>query len=195
MFNKINPQYNGEHTVKYIINDYHVVIDQEWGSNTSNESGTAFVNKSKGVIQKMSFKSNNKSRVTSIQSDQSASVFTFNSWIDVNYDDSSAVNIGKPQNLLNTLSKKTYSENNLYGYPTLDVLESDSTFRDSFSTTIRKYRLGTKYKIFDDFIGDPGNFENYFDNLDESIQAQFITAVYNNTLQKNSIEVYSDSIA
>ena len=168
VFNKINPQYNGEHTVKYIINDYHVVIDQEWGSNTSNESGTAFVNKSKGVIQKMSFKSNNKSRVTSIQSDQSASVFTFNSWIDVNYDDSSAVNIGKPQNLLNTLSKKTYSENNLYGYPTLDVLESDSTFRDSFSTTIRKYRLGTKYKIFDDFIGDPGNFENYFDNLDES---------------------------
>ena len=116
----------------------------------------------------MSFKSNNKSRITSMQSDQSYNVFTFNSWIDVNYDDSSAVNIGKPQNLLNTLSKKTYSENNLYGYPTLDVLESDSTFRDSFSTTIRKYRLGTKYKIFDDFIGDPGNFENYFDNLDES---------------------------
>ena len=164
----VNIEYDGEHIITSVVNDYHVVIDQEWGSDTSNESGTASVNKSKGVIQKMSFKSNNKSRITSIQSDQSANIFTFNSWIDVNYDNSSAVNIGKPQNVLNTLSKKTYSENNLYGYPTLDVLESDSTFRDSFSTTIRKYRLGTKYKIFDDFIGDPGNFENYFDNLDES---------------------------
>jgi len=158
----INDQYNGEHTVKYIINDYHVVIDQEWGSNTSNESGTASVNKSKGVIQKMSFKSNNKSRITSIQSDQSANVFTFNSWIDVNYDDSSAVNIQKPQTLINEVSNKSYSENNLYGYPTLDVLESDSIFRDSFSTTVRKYRLGTKYKIFADYIGDSGNFEEYF---------------------------------
>jgi hypothetical protein len=164
----INPQYDGEHTVKYIINDYHVVIDQEWGSDTSNEGGTSSVNKSKGVIQKMSFKSNNKSRITSIQSEQSASVFTFNSWIDVNYDDSSAVNIGKPQNLLSRFRTSYYSENNLYGYPTLDVLESDSIFRDSFSTTIRKYRLGTKYKIFADFIGDSGKFENYFDNLNES---------------------------
>ena len=163
-----NDQYNGEHTVKYIINDYHVVIDQEWGSDTSNESGTASVNKSKGVIQKMSFKSNNKSKITSMQSDQSYNVFTFNSWIDVNYDNSSAVNIGKPQNLLSRFRTSFYSENNLYGYPTQDVLESDSTFRDSFSTTIRKYRLGTKYKIFADFIGDSGNFENYFDNLDES---------------------------
>ena len=164
----INPEYDGEHTITKVINDYHVVTDIEWASNSSNEGGTASVNKSKGLIQKMSFKSNNKSRITSIQSDRSESVFTFNSWIDVNYDDSSAVNIGKPQNLLNNLSKKTYSENNLYGYPTLDVLESDSTFRDSFSTTIRKYRLGTKYKIFDDFIGDSGQFENYFDRFDES---------------------------
>ena len=164
----INIEYDGEHTIRSVVNDYHVVIDQEWGSDTSNESGTASVINSKGVIQKMSFKSNNKSRITSVQSDQSANVFTFNSWIDVNYDDSSAVNIGKPQNLLSRFRTSSYSENNLYGYPTLDVLESDSTFRDSFSTTIRKYRLGTKYKIFADFIGDSGNFENYFDNLDES---------------------------
>ena len=164
----VNIEYDGEHTIRYVVNDYHVVIDQEWGSDTSNESGTASVINSKGVIQKMSFKSNNKSRITSVQSDQSANVFTFNSWIDVNYDNSSAVNIGKPQNLLSKFRTSSYSENNLYGYPTLDVLESDSTFRDSFSTTIRKYRLGTKYKIFADFIGDSGNFENYFDNLDES---------------------------
>jgi hypothetical protein len=37
--------------------------------------------------------------------------------------------------------------------------------------------------------------DEVIDNLDESIRPEFITTVYNNTLQKNSIEVYSDSIA
>jgi hypothetical protein len=37
--------------------------------------------------------------------------------------------------------------------------------------------------------------DEVIDNLDESIKPEFITTVYNNTLQKNSIEVYSDSIA
>jgi hypothetical protein len=37
--------------------------------------------------------------------------------------------------------------------------------------------------------------DEVIDNLDESIKPEFISAVYNNTLQKNSIEVYSDSIA
>jgi hypothetical protein len=82
--------------------------------------------------------------------------------MDVLFDNSYASNIGKPQALLNSLSRKTYSENNLYGYTTNDILESDSTFRDSFSTTIRSYKLGTKYKIFSDFIGDAGKFETEF---------------------------------
>jgi hypothetical protein len=82
--------------------------------------------------------------------------------MDVIYNDSYASNIGKPQTLLNSLSRKSYSENNLYGYITNDVLESDSTFRDSYSTTIRSYKLGTKYTVFADFIGDAGKFENEF---------------------------------
>ena len=64
--------------------------------------------------------------------------------------------------MTNTLSGKDYSENNLYGYPTNDVLESSSTFRDSFSNTIREYSLGTKYKVFNNYIGDAGNFQEQF---------------------------------
>jgi hypothetical protein len=48
---------------------------------------------------------------------------------------------------------KSISRNNLYGYPTYDVLSSNSYFRDSFSLDVNSYRLGTKYKLFNDFIG------------------------------------------
>jgi hypothetical protein len=158
----INPEYDGDHYILQVVNDYKIVTDIEWGEDSKYESGKITIDLSKGLIQKFNFKSNNRSKTTSVQSLRSDNVFVFDSWIDVNYSDQSAVNIHKPQNLLNSLSLKSYSENNLYGYPTFDVLESDSTFRDSFSTTIRKYRLGTKYKIFNDFVGDAGEFEDYF---------------------------------
>jgi hypothetical protein len=158
----INPEYDGDHYILQVVNDYKIVTDIEWGEDSKYESGKITIDLSKGLIQKFNFKSNNRSKITSIQSLRSDNVFVFDSWIDVNYSDQSAVNIHKPQSLLNSLSLKSYSENNLYGYPTFDVLESDSTFRDSFSTTIRKYRLGTKYKIFNDFVGDAGEFEDYF---------------------------------
>lgn len=164
----INPQYDGDWYVTQVVDDYKIVTDIEWGQDSILEGGSVSINLSKGLIQKFNFKSNNRSKITSVQSLRSDNVFVFDSWVDVNYSDQSAVNIHKPQSLLNTLSQKSYSENNLYGYPTFDVLESDSTFRDSFSTTIRKYRLGTKYKIFDDFIGDAGNFEDYFGGTSSS---------------------------
>ena len=158
----INPQYDGETTIDNVINDYHIVTALPWGSDSTSEGGTVSVTLSKGVIQKMQFKSKNRSKITSNQSLESTSVFIYDSWMDVNYYNTSAVNIGKPQSLVNTLSGKDYSENNLYGYPTNDVLESSSTFRDSFSTTIREYSLGTKYKIFNNYIGDAGNFQEQF---------------------------------
>jgi hypothetical protein len=160
----INPQYDGEITVYNVINDYHIVTDLSWGSDTTSEGGTVSVTLSKGVIQKMDFKSKNRSKITSNQSTETNSVFIYDSWIDVNYYNTSAVNIGKPQSLLNTLSGREYSENNLYGYPTNDVLESSSTFRDSFSNIIRRYSLGTKYKVFNDYIGDAGTFQQPFGN-------------------------------
>jgi len=158
----VNPQYDGEHIVTQVVNPYQIVIDQDWGSDSLNEGGQITVNLSKGLIQNIDFKSNNISKVTSNVSAESNAVFVYNSWLDVVFDNTSATNIGKPQSVLNSVSKRSYSENNLYGYVTNDVLESSSTFRDSFSTTIRKYKLGTKYKIFDDYIGDAGLFEDDF---------------------------------
>jgi len=158
----INPQYNGDHYVTAVVNDYLVVIDAEWGYDTTNEGGSVFLDVSKGLLQKVNFKSNNISKVTSATSMESNAVFVYNSWMDLVYDADYATNIGKPQSMLNRLSRKSYSENNLYGYITKDILDSTSTFRDSFSTTIRSYRLGTKYKVFADFIGDAGNFEEDF---------------------------------
>ena len=158
----INPQYDGEHYVTGVINPYQIKTDIDWGSDSSLESGSITIELSKGVLQKVKFKSNNISKVTSNNSLDSDAVFVYNSWMDVIYDNSYASNIGKPQMLSNPLSRKSYSENNLYGYVTNDVLESDSTFRDSYSTTIRSYKLGTKYTVFADFIGDAGKFENQF---------------------------------
>ena len=158
----INPQYDGDHYVTEVVNQYQIKTDIDWGQDSSFEGGSITIDLSKGVLQKVKFKSNNISKVTSNNSLESDAVFVYNSWMDVLYDSSYASNIGKPQMLSNTLSRKSYSENNLYGYVTNDVLESDSTFRDSYSSTIRSYKLGTKYKIFADFIGDAGKFENEF---------------------------------
>jgi hypothetical protein len=158
----INPQYDGEHSVTEVINPYQIKTDIDWGSDSNLESGSITIELSKGVLQKVKFKSNNISRVTSSNSLEADAVFIYNSWMDVIYDTSYASNIGKPQMLSNNLSRKSYSENNLYGYITNDVLESESTFRDSYSSTVRGYKLGVKYKIFSDFIGDAGKFESQF---------------------------------
>jgi hypothetical protein len=177
----INSQYDGETTIDNVINDYHVVTSLEWGSDSTSEGGTVSVTLSKGVVQKMQFKSKNRSKTTSNQSLESKSVFIYDSWMDVNYYNTSAVNIGKPQYLLNTLSGKEYSENNLYGYPTNDILESSSTFRDSFSNIIREYNLGTKYKIFNDYIGDAGNFQQQFGNNEYPIGTPTASVLMNNS--------------
>ena len=158
----INPQYDGEHYVTEVVNDYQIKTDIDWGSDSASEGGSVTIEMSRGLLQKVKFKSNNISKITSNNSSESNAVFVYNSWMDVLFDTSYATNIGKPQELLNSLSRKSYSENNLYGYITNDILESDSTFRDSFSTTIRSYRLGTKYRIFSDFIGDAGKFQTEF---------------------------------
>jgi hypothetical protein len=117
---------------------------------------------SDGLIQNFEFHSNNISSVTSLESLKQEAVFSYNSWIDVNYSNKSAVNIGRPQTFMD-YSERAYSENNLYGYPTNDILSSSSIFRDSFSNTFRKYKLGRKYKIFKDYIGDASMFERSFD--------------------------------
>lgn len=160
----INPQYDGDVSITEVVNDYQIVLDLDWGMDSNGESGSVYIDKAKGLVQKMNFKSNNISKITTASSMESNAVFVYNSWMDVVFNNDSASNIGKPINLLNNVSRKTYSENNLYGFITKDILESDSTFRDSYTTTIRSYKLGTKYSIFADYIGDAGNFEEEFGN-------------------------------
>jgi hypothetical protein len=159
----LNPQYDGDHYVTSVVNDYQIITDVDWGYDSTLENGKVTVDKSSGLLQKLEFRANNRSKITSLQNDpKSDSVFIYDSWMDVVYSDQSAVSLQKPQTLLNKISHKSYSENNLYGYPTNSVLESSSSFRDSYSTKVKNYRLGTKYKIFADYIGDAGNFQNYF---------------------------------
>ena len=120
---------------------------------------------SDGLVQNFEFHANNVSTVTSLDTLISERVFSYNSWMDINYSNKSAINIGRPQTLLNQ-HNKAYSENNLYGYPSNDVLSSRSTFRDSYSKIVRSYRLGKKYKIYKDYVGESSGFENYFDPTD-----------------------------
>ena len=160
----------GSTTVLSVTDDYNIITDINWDiskdPNTygTQISGTITTNLSTGLVQNIDFTANNISTTTSLQSMDSTRVFIYDSWMDVNFDSASAVNIGKPQSTIdNSVSAYAYSDNNLYGYPTYDVLSSNVTFRDSFSNTIRNYRLGSKYKIYENYIGDAGNFDEYFD--------------------------------
>ena len=86
----------------------------------------------------------------------------------------STTNIGKdrvlfnssPTNINEFFSEKyglgEYTQMNLYGYITDDVLSSESAFRDIDSMTRRKYKLGTKYEVYNDFLGDKSQFNRPF---------------------------------
>ena len=154
------------------IDEYELMTGITWEnitkfSNFNNlTNGVVYSLISTGLAQNMEFYSNNVSSATSLVSLDSERIFSYNSWLDVNYSIESAVNIGKPYYLLDKISNRSYSENNLYGYPTNDILSSNSTFRDSFSKNSRKYKLGKKWKIFNDYVGDSSTFEEYFQSTD-----------------------------
>jgi uncharacterized delta-60 repeat protein len=120
---------------------------------------------SSGLIQNFTFYDNNISNATSITNQNTSSVFSYLSWIDVNYDETSAVNIGRDGRIFDVYSKQNKTKNNLYGYPTYDILSSYSNFRDSYTLNMNEYRLGTKYNIFTDFIGESSAFKEPFNNL------------------------------
>jgi len=168
----INKNYNGDTTVIEVINDNEIVTNIDYGLKklSGNESGSFTTEIGTSVIQNMKFNSNNISKVTSIDSLKTEDVFIYNSWIDVNYSDQSAVNIGRSQTKINNASRKTISENNLYGYPTNDVLSSESKFRDSYSLEFRDYKLGNKWKLFNDYVGESSKFTEYFGTSSQDTQ-------------------------
>jgi hypothetical protein len=159
----INPEYDTITKVIKVIDSKLIVTDLSFGSSTNNESGKTTRYTSTGVIQNFKFYDNNRSRLTSNQSKLSTDVFSFNSWIDVNYDDTRSVTISRRLNIFDNLAKKIFNKNNLYGYPTYDVLSSESFFRNSHNLETKSYKLGTKYKIFEDFIGSGSEFTEPFE--------------------------------
>ena len=160
---RINSVYDGETTVIDVPNEYQITTDINFAKGySSSETGVIYTEISSGLIQNFTFKSNNTSTLSSVDYLDSDAVFLYNSWIDVNYYTHSAVNIGKPNTLRNVISKKEYSQNNLYGYPTNDILSSVSTFRNSFNNKSISLNLGNKYKIYEDYIGDSSQFQEYF---------------------------------
>jgi hypothetical protein len=193
----INSYYDGECKIVEILDNNRVVTDIEWGVKVNNESGSYYSTYTTGVIQNMKFNSNNTSRITSVsgapgQLPISSSVFTYNSWIDVKYQDDSAVNIGRQQTWLNEVSMRYYSENNLYGYPTNDILSSISNFRDSYSLMERDYNLGLKYSIYSDYVGDSSIFSEYFrTDIDEQL---FLDRGWTYSVESTSYATFSRTI-
>jgi hypothetical protein len=160
----INPSYDGTYKVVSVPNEYEIITDIEFVSNYNGlESGIINTAISSGVVQNFDFNSKNISKNSSADYLDSDAVFIYNSWMDINYNNYSATNIGRPNTLRNNLSNKEFSQNNLYGYTTDDVLSSNSTFRNSFNLVENIYKLGTKYKIYNDYIGINSEFDTFFD--------------------------------
>ena len=104
-----------------------------------------------GLIQNFYFRDNN----IAYQGE-----YLFDSWIDVNYLTYSMTNINQSKVTFDSTLQVNYSSGNLKGYPTVDVLSSQSIFRNSYDLKYQYYNLGYNYKIYNDFIGD-GSYFSY----------------------------------
>jgi hypothetical protein len=109
--------------------------------------------------------------------------FTYQSWIDLNYITTSQVNLNRKTKTYRSYFSgvSTYSwytnDTNLVGYPTYDILSSDSEFRDSYSGTLRKYALGYKSTRYNNFIPNSGEF---LDPVSTDISAVGLDNLFNN---------------
>lgn len=173
--NSVNPQYNGTASVIEIIDQYRIVTDKLWGLNTTAETGRVRKFAASSVLQNVKFYDNNVSPRNSKQSQVLKDIWKFNSHLDVNYTTQSSTTINrdriyfnaKPNSFADFVANQKYGLGdttvaNLYGFITEDVLSSESVFRDIDSFNKRKYSLGTKYEIYQDFLGDVGEFAKPF---------------------------------
>lgn len=171
----INPSYDTTAKVISVIDDFYVVTDIPWGSNSVLESGVVKRATATGLIQNFNFFDNNVAPKTSKQSTEKKDIWRFNSWIDVNFSTHSSTNINRQRIFYNDLPSDVndffgnnkyglgeFGALNLYGYITNDILSSDSSFRDIDSFSKRKYSLGAKYEIYQDFLGDISEFNEPF---------------------------------
>jgi uncharacterized protein (TIGR02145 family) len=106
-----------------------------------------------GVLQNVEFYDENISG--------KAFKFKYNSWMDLVYSDRSSTSLERKNKVFRqTPLGFTYSfkENNLYGRTTPDILESESTIRNSHDLLNRKYKLGCKFTEYVDYLIDGGQF-------------------------------------
>jgi len=177
----VNPQYDGDHKITEIVDEYLAVTDILWGDNTTNESGVVTRRTATGLIQNFTFYDNNYSTLTSRETRLLKELWRYGSWIDVNFSDQSTTNINSSRiynnssttNFLQWRDRQKfgigdYGVLNLHGFITEDVLSSTSYFRGLDSVSKRAYSLGTKYEIYQDFLGEVSNFNNPFNsNIEE----------------------------
>jgi hypothetical protein len=101
--------------------------------------------------------------------------FKYNSWIDVNYYKTEGVNINKVNDkyaLTPLQFTASYVDNNFYGFPTKDVLESVSYIRNGFDLNSRSYKLGWKWKEYIDWIP----YDKRFGQFNEINQLSYINS-------------------
>ena len=176
----VNETYDGIHTVTEVIDNYLVITDKLWETSTTTEEGIVYKQAPTGLVQNFKFFDNNVASKTTQTSNDIKQIWRFNSWMDLVYKTQSSTNIGSNKILFNASSNNInevlethkfgfgdYTAMNLYGYVTDDVLSSTSQFRDSDTFFKRNYSLGTKYQIYQDFLGDISEFNNSFDSNPE----------------------------
>jgi hypothetical protein len=167
-----NPEYNGICRV-LSVNGNNIVVNKKYLQDLHTlpafEIGKVTRYTASSVIQNFKFYDTNKSKLKSSESPISSSIFSFNSWIDTNYDTTRSVTLGRDFRSYEPLTGKSFNRNNLYGYPTYDVLSSAARFRNSYDLDYGLYKLGTKYKLFNDFIGDASAFNEPFNPAEPTI--------------------------
>lgn len=176
----INTSYDGIHGVTEVIDDYLIITDIPWESNTGTESGLVRRLTNTGLIQHFEFYDGNVAPKTSKTTNKLSDIWRYNSWMDLTHRTQSSTNIGSNKILFNSTSNDIdeiiqkhrfgfgdYTSLNLYGYVTDDVLSSRSQFRDIDSPNFKIYSLGTKYQVYQDFLGDISEFNRPFNSNPE----------------------------
>lgn len=128
-----------------------------------------------GLVQNFTFKDNNIAPPFAL---------LYNSWMDINWDNSSMTNIGQNFTNFDISTNTEYINSNLNGYPTVDVLSSDSWFRDGYRRNISRYSLGTKFKRYVDMIG--ANNSQFLDYFSEISQTNFLADGWTYSTYTNS---------
>lgn len=178
----INLSYDGVTKITKVVDDYLIVTDKGWGENTTAETGLV-ISQANGLVQNMNFDSSNVSKKTSKDTQNLKEIWKYNSWMDLNWNLESSTNINTDRTYFNNDPNQIglaidlfennkfglgeYSPLNLWGLTTEDLLKSESKFRNFNNTLIKNYSLGTKWSIYEDYLGDISEFSETFGRTNE----------------------------